>query len=82
MVTPSYMLSILDEFRRRGVDPRSTSLRHGIFGAEPWTEIREGELVSRCGQSGRADPKLVQHGALGRASTSLGSCATDVILVT
>jgi len=36
MVTPSYMLAILDEFRRQGVDPRSTSLRIGIFGAEPW----------------------------------------------
>jgi phenylacetate-CoA ligase len=49
MVTPSYMLGLLDEFRRRGVDPRSTSLRIGIFGAEPWTEAMrceiEGELA-------------------------------------
>jgi phenylacetate-CoA ligase len=37
MVTPSYMLAIVDEMRRQGVDPRSTSLRVGIFGAEPWT---------------------------------------------
>src|ERR1700722_7703317 len=36
MVTPSYMLAILDEFRRTGVDPRSTSLRVGLFSAEPW----------------------------------------------
>ncbi len=36
-VTPSYMLAILDEFRRQGVDPRQTSLKIGIFGAEPWT---------------------------------------------
>ncbi|MEO0605031.1 MAG: phenylacetate--CoA ligase PaaK [Myxococcota bacterium] len=36
-VTPSYMLAILDEFRRQGIDPRSTSLKVGIFGAEPWT---------------------------------------------
>ena len=36
-VTPSYMLAILDEFRRQGVDPRKTSLKVGIFGAEPWT---------------------------------------------
>ena len=37
MVTPSYMLAILDEFRRQGVDPRASSLKIGIFGAEPWT---------------------------------------------
>ncbi|MGH6815966.1 MAG: phenylacetate--CoA ligase PaaK [Hyphomicrobiaceae bacterium] len=37
MVTPSYMLAILDEFHRQGVDPRSTSLKVGIFGAEPWS---------------------------------------------
>ena len=44
MVTPSYMLSLLDEFRRRGIDPRSTSLRIGIFGAEPWTEAVRREI--------------------------------------
>jgi phenylacetate-CoA ligase len=37
MVTPSYMLAIADELERQGVDPRSCSLRLGIFGAEPWT---------------------------------------------
>ncbi len=37
MVTPSYMLAILDEFRRQDIDPRKTSLKIGIFGAEPWT---------------------------------------------
>jgi phenylacetate-CoA ligase len=37
MVTPSYMLAIVDEMRRQGIDPRSTSLAVGIFGAEPWT---------------------------------------------
>jgi phenylacetate-CoA ligase len=37
MVTPSYMLAIADEMERQGVDPRSCSLRLGIFGAEPWT---------------------------------------------
>jgi phenylacetate-CoA ligase len=42
MVTPSYMLNIADEMERQGVDPRSTSLSVGIFGAEPWTnEMRE-----------------------------------------
>ena len=37
MVTPSYMLAIADELEKRGINPRSTSLRIGIFGAEPWT---------------------------------------------
>lgn len=44
MVTPSYMLSILDEFRRRGIDPRETSLQVGIFGAEPWTNRMREEI--------------------------------------
>jgi phenylacetate-CoA ligase len=36
-VTPSYMLAILDEFKRQGLDSRKSSLKFGIFGAEPWT---------------------------------------------
>jgi len=44
MVTPSYMLSILDEFRRQGIDPRATSLAVGIFGAEPWTNAMRSEI--------------------------------------
>lgn len=44
MVTPSYMLAILDEFHRQGIDPRSTSLKIGIFGAEPWTEAMRAEI--------------------------------------
>ncbi|HBM60135.1 MAG TPA: phenylacetate--CoA ligase [Citreicella sp.] len=44
MVTPSYMLSILDEFRRQGIDPRQSSLRVGIFGAEPWTNAMREEI--------------------------------------
>jgi len=44
MVTPSYMLSILDEFRKRGLDPAKSSLRTGIFGAEPWTEAMRREI--------------------------------------
>jgi phenylacetate-CoA ligase len=44
MVTPSYMLAILDEFRRQGIDPRSSSLRIGIFGAEPWGEGMRAEI--------------------------------------
>jgi phenylacetate-CoA ligase len=44
MVTPSYMLAILDEFVRQGIDPRSTSLKIGIFGAEPWTEAMRAEI--------------------------------------
>ncbi len=44
MVTPSYMLSILDEFHRQGLDPRQSSLRVGIFGAEPWTNALRQEI--------------------------------------
>ncbi|GAB4264208.1 MAG: phenylacetate--CoA ligase [Pararhodobacter sp.] len=44
MVTPSYMLSILDEFRRQGIDPRESSLAVGIFGAEPWTNAMRREI--------------------------------------
>lgn len=44
MVTPSYMLALLDEFRRQGVDPRATSLKIGIFGAEPWTEAMRAQI--------------------------------------
>src|SRR6266851_331168 len=43
-VTPSYMLAILDEFKRRGLDPRQSSLRIGIFGAEPWTNAMRAEI--------------------------------------
>jgi phenylacetate-CoA ligase len=49
MVTPSYMLAILDEFRRQGLDPRGTSLRVGIFGAEPWGEGMRAEIESAFG---------------------------------
>ena len=44
MVTPSYMLAILDEFRRQGIDPRGSSLKYGVFGAEPWTEAMRSEI--------------------------------------
>jgi phenylacetate-CoA ligase len=47
MVTPSYMLAILDEFGRQGVDPRSCSLKVGIFGAEPWSEEMRTEIERR-----------------------------------
>ncbi|MFB6701299.1 phenylacetate--CoA ligase PaaK [Streptomyces rubiginosohelvolus] len=47
MITPSYMLTLLDEFERQGVDPRSTSLKVGIFGAEPWTEGMRREIEDR-----------------------------------
>ncbi|HID68689.1 MAG TPA: phenylacetate--CoA ligase, partial [Roseibacterium sp.] len=46
MVTPSYMLNILEEYRRQGVDPRSSSLEIGIFGAEPWTNKMRDEVES------------------------------------
>ncbi len=44
MVTPSYMLAILDEFRAKNIDPRACSLQIGIFGAEPWTNSMRGEI--------------------------------------
>jgi phenylacetate-CoA ligase len=44
MVTPSYMLAILDEFRAKGLDPRTSSLQVGIFGAEPWTNSMREEI--------------------------------------
>ncbi|MFI7633372.1 phenylacetate--CoA ligase PaaK [Nonomuraea sp. NPDC049400] len=47
MVTPSYMLALLDEFERQGLDPRASSPRIGIFGAEPWTERMRAELEDR-----------------------------------
>jgi phenylacetate-CoA ligase len=46
MVTPSYMLAIVDEMVRQGVDPQSTSLQVGIFGAEPWTDEMRKEMES------------------------------------
>ncbi|MGW3015289.1 phenylacetate--CoA ligase PaaK [Streptomyces longwoodensis] len=49
MVTPSYMLTLLDEFERQGVDARSTSLEVGVFGAEPWTEEMRREIEERFG---------------------------------
>jgi len=47
MVTPSYMLTIVDAMQRAGIDPRATSLRTGIFGAEPWTEQMRAELEAQ-----------------------------------
>lgn len=44
MVTPSYMLTIVDAMQRQGIDPAKTSLRTGVFGAEPWTEQMRTEL--------------------------------------
>jgi phenylacetate-CoA ligase len=47
MVTPSYMLAIVDEMERQGIDPRTTSLAVGIFGAEPWTNEMRREMEQR-----------------------------------
>ena len=47
MVTPSYLLTIIDEFERQGIDPRSSTLKVGIFGAEPWTEQMRLEIEDR-----------------------------------
>ena len=47
MVTPSYMLAIADEMQKQGIDPRQSSLRLGIFGAEPWTQQMRAEIEAR-----------------------------------
>jgi phenylacetate-CoA ligase len=47
MVTPSYMLTVIDEFEKQGLDPRASSLEIGIFGAEPWTEQMRQEMEER-----------------------------------
>mgnify|MGYP003335373482 CR=1 FL=1 len=54
MVTPSYMLAIADEFERQGLNPAESSLRLGIFGAEPWTNDMRRAI------------ELIQTGAIGR----------------
>jgi phenylacetate-CoA ligase len=49
MVTPSYMLAIADEFERQGLNPAQSSLRLGIFGAEPWTNDMRSAIEQRMG---------------------------------
>jgi phenylacetate-CoA ligase len=49
MVTPSYMQVLVEELVRQGIDPRSTSLEVGIFGAEPWTEAMRAEIEASAG---------------------------------
>ncbi|HEY0490941.1 MAG TPA: phenylacetate--CoA ligase PaaK [Telluria sp.] len=49
MVTPSYMLNIVEEFERQGMDPAQCSLKVGIFGAEPWTDAMRTEIERRAG---------------------------------
>lgn len=52
MVTPSYLLAVADEFEAQGIDPRSTSLKSGIFGAEPWTNAMRTEIETRFDMHG------------------------------
>jgi phenylacetate-CoA ligase len=49
MVTPSYMLNIVEEFKRQGIDPATSSLKVGIFGAEPWTDAMRREIEAKAG---------------------------------
>ena len=49
MVTPSYMQVIVEEMRRQGLDPTASSLRVGIFGAEPWTEAMRRDIEASAG---------------------------------
>ena len=48
-VTPSYILTIADEMTRQGIDPRTTSLKIGLFGAEPWSSPMRREIEERFG---------------------------------
>ena len=49
MVTPSYMQVLIEELTRQGIDPKSTSLEVGLFGAEPWTEAMRKEIETQAG---------------------------------
>jgi phenylacetate-CoA ligase len=49
MVTPSYMQVIIEEMLRQGLDPRASSLKIGIFGAEPWTEAMRADIEQSAG---------------------------------
>jgi phenylacetate-CoA ligase len=49
MVTPSYMMALLDGFRQAGLDPRASSLKFGVFGAEPWTNAMRAEIERSFG---------------------------------
>jgi len=49
MVTPSYMLNLIEEMERQGMDPSESSLKLGIFGAEPWTDAMRAEIEARAG---------------------------------
>jgi phenylacetate-CoA ligase len=49
MVTPSYFCNILEEMQHQGMDPRDSSLRIGIFGAEPWTGQMRDDIEQRAG---------------------------------
>lgn len=49
MVTPSYMQVLIEEFHRQGLDPAASSLKVGIFGAEPWTEAMRRDIEHKAG---------------------------------
>jgi phenylacetate-CoA ligase len=49
MVTPSYCLALAEEFAKQGLDPSHSSLKVGIFGAEPWTHAMRRDIEKRMG---------------------------------
>ncbi|KQX39236.1 phenylacetate--CoA ligase PaaK [Variovorax sp. Root434] len=49
MVTPSYMQVIIEQFERQGLDAKDSSLKVGIFGAEPWTEAMRRDIEAKAG---------------------------------
>ena len=75
MVTPSYMQVIIEEFVRQGLDPRESSLKVGIFGAEPWTEAMRREIEApistwRMLTRSAAMPSAASHGVTSPAAAS------------
>ena len=79
MVTPSYMLAILDEFRRQSIDPSATSLRYGIFGAEPWTEAMRREIEGAFGLQATDIYGLSEVMGPGVAQEFVGSAAGPTV---
>jgi phenylacetate-CoA ligase len=60
MVTPCYVLTVIDRFEKQGLDPAASSLQIGIFGAEPWTERMRREMEERAGLSEVMGPGVAQ----------------------
>ena len=69
LVTPSYMLNIADELRRQGVDPKSTALRIGMHGAEPWTDAMRAEIDVHMRRGLDTTERFLRDGGPAEAAT-------------